>query len=362
MKRKTVALYDPYLDTLGGGEEHILSFFLILDELGYEITIYWDTDLHDAIRERFHLLFKNKIHFKKNIFRKSTVIQKLQELHQYDIFVYVTDGSYFFSSAKQNYIFSMYPDHNLYKMNILNKLKTINYSFICNSNFTKHHLTKWGINAEVLYPLISDQYLHNTTIKKEKIILSVGRFFEHLHSKRQDISISYFKELLKSNIEFCDYTLILAGGLKEEDEMYYKKLQTLAEGNTNITFRPNISYEELLELYKKSEFYWHFAGYDINDEQYPERVEHLGITPIEAMANGCITCCYATGGPKEIITHEKTGFLFKTFDELQSFMLKIQNDTALQHQIRSLANKYVKETFSYSPFKQTVLNIIKYHL
>ena len=44
-KIKRVALYNPYLDTLGGGEKHILSILDVFAEQGYEINIFWDKNL-----------------------------------------------------------------------------------------------------------------------------------------------------------------------------------------------------------------------------------------------------------------------------------------------------------------------------
>src|SRR5690606_2667462 len=84
----------------------------------------------------------------------------------------------------------------------------------------------------------------------------------------------------------------------------------------NIHFHTNISYSEILAWYKRAEYYWHFAGYDIDQEEHPERTEHLGITPLEAMASGCLTFAYRAGGPSEIIQDNETGFLFRTQEEL----------------------------------------------
>ena len=40
--KKRVALYDPYLDTMGGGEKHILQILKVLSEEGYEIDVLWN--------------------------------------------------------------------------------------------------------------------------------------------------------------------------------------------------------------------------------------------------------------------------------------------------------------------------------
>src|SRR3989344_1839839 len=149
---KKAALYDPYLDTLGGGEKHILSILKILNDEGYEICIFWNKNLLPQIERRFGLEFNDELEFLPNIFTKENLVSKLTTLNNFDIFFYVTDGSYFFSSAKKNFVFCMVPNKNLYQMSLLNKLKTFNYQFITNSIFTKKWLNKWGVQSDVIYP------------------------------------------------------------------------------------------------------------------------------------------------------------------------------------------------------------------
>src|SRR3989338_3542744 len=175
---KKVALYDPYLDTLGGGEKHILSILEVFAGQGYEVNIFWDKNLTKEIKNRFSFRFIDSIKFLPNIFKNNfSPLKTLQTLRAYDYFFYVTDGSYFFSSAKNNFVFCMVPDKKLYNMNLLNRLKLHNYHFISNSPFTHQRLKKWGVNSMVILPYIDKQLFQNSNIKKEKIILSVGRFF-----------------------------------------------------------------------------------------------------------------------------------------------------------------------------------------
>lgn len=359
MKRKKVALYSLYLDVLGGGEKHILSIMRILSDNGYNPHIFWDKDLTNEIKNRLHLSF-SKLNFIPNIFKKTgNFIEKIQSLKDYDIFLYVPDGSYFFSSAKKNFIFSMVPDRKLYPNGLIDKIKTWNYTFISNSLFTQNYLSKWSISSKVIYPYLDDIFTHTdiAALKKDKIILSVGRFFKHLHSKRQDMAIKTFQELKAQLEKFKDYQLVLAGGVKEEDNDYVTELKNLISNDTSISLLPNIPFPELYELYKKASIYWHFAGYGEDENMHPERVEHLGITPLEAMATGNITFCYNAGGPKELITEGKTGFLFNSTAEL---ITKMQNiDKELRDSIIVNAKKFVTDNFSYEIFKKRVLEIFK---
>jgi len=356
MKRKTVALYSPYLDILGGGEKHILSILQVLEKEDYEINIFWDKNLQKEIENQFSLYFINKIKWLPNIFKTNSVIDKVSALRKFDMFFYVTDGSYFLSTAKKNYIFCMVPQKSLYQMSLINRLKTKNCSFICNSKYTQSWLTKWGIKTQVIYPYISDEFvnLDINHLQKENIILSVGRFFGHLHSKKQSEIINTFNKLKQDNPSYKDFKLILAGGLMQEDKLYFESLKKLVVNNPNIILLPNLPFPKLLDLYKKAKYFWHFAGYGVDENTTPELVEHLGITPLEAMAAGCLTYCYNAGGAKEIIQNNKNGFLFNNIDDLLGKMI----DYEKANNIVQYAHSYVKDNFGFKVFEKTVKEII----
>jgi len=337
---------------MGGGEKHILSILKALEEKGYEIHIFWDENVDEKMREILDVHFSNKVVYHPNIFKQtSSFFNKYFLIRDFDLFFYMTDGSYFFSSAKRTYVFAMVPDKKLYDMNFINRLKTSMFQFISNSRFTQNHLEKWGIKSSVIYPYIDDD---NNIVPKEKTILTIGRFFKHLHSKRQDIAIKTFQEL-KKNSMFQDYTLILAGGLKQEDKSYVQELQQLAGNDSSIIFKTNVSHDELLNLYKTSQFYWHFAGYGIDEEDHPELVEHLGVSPLEAMMHGCVTFCYGAGGPKEIIRHGQNGFLFKNTTELLEMMNSIVTKQDLREKVINQARNFVRANLSYETFKKNVI-------
>ena len=361
-KLKKVGLYDPYLDTLGGGEKYILSIMDVFADLGYEVNIFWDKDLKKEIKERFKLRCIDTSKFLPNIFKKNvSTLGTLKTLKTFDYFFYVTDGSYFFSGAKNNFVYAMIPDKKLYSRSLINKLKLTNYQFITHSIFTQKWLSKFGIKSQVLMPYIDENLIsQNIKInKKEKIILSVGRFFSHLHSKRQDLIIQAFKDLKAKSNGFSDYKLVLAGGLMKEDQEYLNDLKKLAGNDSSIIFETNVPLDKLDKLYKLSNYFWHFTGYDVDEEKNPELVEHFGITPLEAMASGCLTFCYSAGGPKELIIDEENGFLFLNTDELIDKMIKIDPDKQLKEKVISNGKQFVKEKFSYEVFRDQLLGLIK---
>lgn len=357
MKSKKAALYNPYLNTLGGGEKHILSILKALEDEGFSIDIFWNEELSTQIEKRFDLKFNN-LNFIPNIFKDgSSVLKKLAILGRYEKFFYVTDGSYFFSTAKKNYVFAMVPKKESFDQGFLNKLKLTNWNFITNSGFTQSFLSKWGIKSQVIYPFLDEKFLDNQseTVNKEKIILTVGRFFDHLHTKNHNLAIEVYK---RNNLKLKGFKLILAGGLIQEDQDYFNKLKKLAGGDRDIIFKTNLSFHELLELYNKSLIYWHFAGFGVDEQKNPELVEHFGITPLEAMARGCLTFVYDAGGPREIVKDNQNGFIFKNEEVLMVKTLDIVKNNKLQEKIRASAQEFIEENFSYRVFQEKVRQVL----
>jgi glycosyltransferase involved in cell wall biosynthesis len=355
MKRKTAALYDPYLDVMGGGEKHILSILQVLEKEGYDISLFWDRDLTSSLKNKLNLSFSD-LSFVPNIFKTLSPVKKILALKKFDMFFYVTDGSYFFSGAKKNVIFCMVPRPDLYRMNFLNRLKMLNNQFIANSSYTRKLLEKWGVKSDVIYPYVTEDFFQSKSGReKEKVILSVGRFFGHLHAKKHDQIIRAFLTFQKTH---RDFKLILIGGLKDEDRTYFQSLERIVDGNKNIVLKPNASYTDLLACYRKSMFFWHFTGYGVDEKKHPEMVEHLGMTPLEAMAAGAVPFCYDAGGPKEIIADGGNGYLFRNSDELLSKTEKALNDIHKYGKIQQTGRTYVNNHFSFAVFEKRVREIV----
>lgn len=353
--RRQAGLYDPYLDVMGGGEKHILSILQVLEKEGYGVSLFWNQDLSSPIKNKLNLSFSS-LAFIPNIFKSRSPIEKIKALNKFDVFFYVTDGSYFFSGAKKNVIFCMVPNPALYRMNLRNKLKTFHNQFIANSSYTQKLLQKWGIKSDVIYPYVTEDLIQTKPeIEKEKIILSVGRFFGHLHAKKHEEIIKTFLTFQKKHE---DFKLVLVGGLKDEDKSYFESLVKLVGNNKNILLKPNVPYPELLEYYRKSMFFWHFAGYGVDEEKHPEMVEHLGMTPLEAMAAGTIPFCYEAGGPKEIMTDGENGYLFKDNNELLSKIEKVLKDSNEYQKVQQKGREYVRKYFSYKIFNERVNKVL----
>ncbi|KXK10830.1 MAG: Glycosyl transferase group 1 [Microgenomates bacterium OLB23] len=110
-----------------------------------------------------------------------------------------------------------------------------------------------------------------------------------------------------------------------------------------VSFLTNVSNKELLVLYRNAKIYWHAAGFGVDENRFVEAVEHLGITPLQAMAAGLVTMCHNNGGPARYIADGSNGYLYSSINELVE---KTINTTAIDTgHIVHAAQNYVREHF-----------------
>lgn len=359
MKKKLAGLYNPYLDIVGGGEKHTLSILKALEAMGYEVHIFWNTDLSETIQKQLSISFPSNTFIHSPFSSGVSLIEKIRILSKYDVLIWTTDGSYPISSAKHNYIFCMVPDVKLLPHGMVDTIKTIGWKFIANSSYTKKILDQNNIQASILYPAIDTCFLapFSPFTHKENIILSVGRFFSHLHSKKQDKIITLFLELKKKYKEFEHFKLILAGGVKDEDIEFIQKLRNMFTEKDNVEILTNISHDQLFSLYEKAGWFWSMTGFESDTDTHPELAEHFGIAPVEAMARGDLTFCVNSGGPKDYIIHKQTGFLFSSADELFDAMRETVNNVQLVKFIQKEAFDFVIKHYSPTAFQSTITEI-----
>ncbi|MBU4190339.1 MAG: glycosyltransferase, partial [Candidatus Thermoplasmatota archaeon] len=58
------------------------------------------------------------------------------------------------------------------------------------------------------------------------------------------------------------------------------------------------------------------AGFGVDEEKEPEKVEHFGITTVEAAAAGCVPVVIRKGGQPEIVKEGINGLLWEKEEEL----------------------------------------------
>lgn len=215
----------------------------------------------------------------------------------YDLVFYLSDGSIPLLGGKKNLIHLQVPFHHVGGRSPLTQLKlSFVDRLIVNSQFTKSRIDReFAADALVIYPPIQPI----KAVKKNNLILSVGRFEPSQNVKRQDILIKAFRRL---SSQLPSWRLALAG--TSADNSWLTKLKALAKG-LPIDFYSNVSYHDLCELYAVSQVYWHAAGYQVNEDTHPELTEHFGIAVAEAITAGCIPLVIPKGGQTEIIPNSR---------------------------------------------------------
>ncbi len=159
-----------------------------------------------------------------------------------------------------------------------------------------------------------------------KTVLTVGRFFAGGHNKRQDVVIEAFREVAENSPG--DVRLALAGAIHPTSEARerFHDLQRMAKG-LNCHFYPNISRDDLAALYEQSAVLIHAAGFGADPDEFPETLEHFGITPIEAASFGCIPVVYGQGGPAEVVRRLGCDTAFSSVQECATIVSGLLADT-----------------------------------
>ena len=343
------AIYNPYFDILGGGERYILTIAYCLSKK-HQVDILWqDKSLKEKAQEKFNLNLEGVrfVSFPENFFKRVSLLKK------YDLFLYVTDGSLFFSPARKSFLIIQSPAH-IPSLTFLNRMKLLSWQkIICYSQFMARIIKKKLAfsKPEVLFvPVGLNDFFAG---KKENIIFSVGRFFPFLHNKKQKELVRIFKKITN---KLPGWKLVLAGSVDRGGEKYLKEVKREAK-DLQVEIFTDLPFSELRKFYSKAKIYWHGTGFSEDLELHPERAEHFGVSTVEAQASGCTPIVFAGGGQKEIVVHGRDGFLWKNERELINYTLRIANDESLREKMSRLAIKRSRD-FSKEKFCQQIDKLV----
>lgn len=205
-----------------------------------------------------------------------------------------------------------------------------------------------GMRPEVLYPAVNvDQFnISSSTLdnnkNQEPFFLSINRFER---KKNIGLALSAFQLLVHQNQDGSSHgrlKLVIAGGYDErlkENQEYLKELKDLSEERgikDYVVFMPSCSTEKRDELLATCLCLI-----------YTPTDEHFGIVPLEAMAAQKPVVACNSGGPKESVLHNVTGFLCEpTPQNFSSAMNVLLSDPQLALQMGASARERVKANFS----------------
>lgn len=213
-------------------------------------------------------------------------------------------------------------------------------SIISISEYTRRWTHRWwGCDSQIIYPPVE---VEAAEMRKKNSIVAVGRFDE---MKRQREMVETFNKMSGSQgaegwrLECCG---------NPSNEGYYAALRNAA-GGMAVEFVVGAERAEIKRRLAGSKIFWHAAGYGVDEQQSPERLEHFGIATVEAMAAGCVPVVIGKGGQPEIVEHGVSGFLWNDLDQLEEYTLRLMRDETLRermsHEAQRRALVFSKEQF-----------------
>lgn len=348
MKKLKIGIFNRFLDTFGGGEKDTCVMAEALSEK-YDVELVspkavpkqkLETRLNVDL-SRVHLRVVREYSNPLNI-KAVGKIYFLNLSRRYDIFVNLVNhlSDVVPAFAKKNMLRIQFPFDTPADYDApVTRWPTLRYyeSFVANSKFTSKWVgERWKVDSEVLYPP-AEMFAQGD---KQKIILSVGRFFPGFHNKKHLITISAFKRLCDEGLQGWEYHLFGSIFKKKEDQDYIDLIKNFAVGYP-VYFHENAPFAELKEYFAKASIFLHATGYGEDEEKAPEKFEHFGLTTVEAMSAGCVPIVINGGGQKEIVTHGGNGFLWLTEKEMVKYCWEVINDKNIR---RTLSEAAVKDS------------------
>lgn len=367
-----ILFYSPYFPKhTGGGEKYLLDCASMAAAAGHQVFMAVSTTQpltpfqEKQIRQKYEQFFNQslaQLQFVAVPFGTMTSAwKKLLFSRKFDCIYYQTDGSLFFSLAKRNILHIQVPLHRP-PQSMVEKLKLANWSIKnTNSEFTKKYVEQfWQTEiAYVHHPFVDQKEFANKAAQKEKIILNVGRFFAQLHSKRQDVLLDIFRQLRANNPELLQgWKLVFIGAV--EDQQYFHHLEMQAK-DLPVKFLTDVNRSTILQYYQHASFYWHATGYGVDQDEHPEKMEHFGISVLEAMAAGAVPVVINKGGLPEILGKDLSSLLWDTPDDCQAMTSQLLAHPNLWQQKAKLAQAR-SQVFSPAHFRSILLRMLEDHL
>lgn len=330
-----VGFHDPYLAILGGGEKYLLTILeqVTEEDPAAEVVVFSRARPDPAHWGRLN------VHVAPHAFRwiEAGSLGVTRRSVRLDLLVAITNHFPPLSLARRSAAIVQFPfdavspgPRGLERRVRLRSYDTI----LCYSEFVREHIAaRLGIaDAVVINPPVDTDGAEPGA--KGRSIIAVGRFFpaaDANHKKHGELIDAF--SLLHPQAQ--DWQLHLVGGCHDDpgSQAYLAGLREHA-ADLPVSFHPNADPATLERLYAEAALFWHATGYG---ESQPERLEHFGITTVEAMAWGCVPVVPALGGQLEIVKDRRNGRLWQSMDELVGASLELIRDPVTAGALRAAA-------------------------
>ncbi len=190
-------------------------------------------------------------------------------------------------------------------------------------------IQRLGIDTKLIYPMVSQRRILREKHNISDDIFVVGVFGRLIRLKGQDLFLKAFAKLKKMNPSKRIVCIFVGGTLFGLESDYSTQLNSLIKSL-------DLSNDVILIDHTDDVYgYYDFVDVIVNPSIEPET---FGLVVAEGMAKEKVVVASNAGGPRELIQHGVSGFLFEpgNDDELASLLLKI---TRLDFQSRSLIGR-----------------------
>jgi len=221
------------------------------------------------------------------------------------------------------------------------------HNIIANSNFIKNILPKSSNNILLYDPIYIRKITDIDIIKKELNTKKIIYISNYIRGKGQQYAIEAF---LNITDKFPQAELHFYGGNMglKKNKLYLEELKKMSKHTNKIYFHGFINNIET--ILKNA-----YIALNFSDS------ESFSLTVLEASYYGVPVVATKSGGPQEIILHDKTGLLVSigNIKEMQIAINKLLSKEELVIEMGIKAKKYIKKQFSEQVFKKNIIDIFE---
>lgn len=351
---RTIGLYSPFELTPGGGEKYLLT--LASEALRRGTTVHF---VSPAPYSRVRLTALAAMF---GLDLDGLCISTLSEAEEMPVFdEWVAMGNQVVPTApalgKRNTLLCQFPFRAGLEQWRLRQRWLEDYErIVVYSAFTadavRDRLAEAHIAPQPITVLTPPVDLTEAPIRPTKAgIVSTGRFFSGDHSKRQDLQIEAFRRLVAEGAgEGVTLHLVGSSATRPIHRQFLIDCMEAAK-DLDVQFHVDAPLSELTEIYAASSLYWHSSGLGVDVTLEPERCEHFGIAPIEAMAHGTIPLVVNNGGPATTVRDGIDGFHYDSVDQLvaltRSLLSRPEEDLRpMRETARARAQQFSRAAFA----------------